>query len=186
MLISKQIAIAYSNDLLKREIAKLEVVDKLTGLYNHIYLRNRLTEEIKRAVNFQRPCSFVLLAIDRFSEYQDLFGHIAAENALIKIGVVLKNNIGETDKAARFGDHEFALIFPERNKRQSIEVADHIRKSIEQIFAEENDLRRKLTCTGAVTENPIDGVTADELIKKGGEILKDAERQGGNRICYKI
>lgn len=186
LLISKQIAIAYSNEVLKKEIEKLEVVDKLTGLYNSSYLRHRLNEEIKRAVSFQRPCSFVLLAIDRFSEFSEIFGHIAAENAIIKIGVILKQHIGETDKAARFGDHEFALILPEKNKRHSIEVADKIRNTIEKTFTEENDPRRKLTCTGAVTENPIDGVTADDLIQKGGDILKDAQKQGGNRICYKI
>lgn len=186
LLISKQIAIAYSNEILKKEIEKLEVMDKLTGLYNSRYLRNRLNEEIKRAVSFQRPCSFVILTIDRFNEFHEIFGHIAAENALIKIGSILKAHIGEADKAARFGDHEFALILPEKNKRQSIEVADIIRSTVELTLNEEDDPRRKITCTGAVTENPIDGVTADDLIRKAGEILKDAHKQGGNRICYKI
>ncbi len=185
-VVARQIAIAYTNDLLQREIQKLEVKDRLTGLFNQSYLRNRLNEEIKRAASFQRPCSLLLLTIDNFSGYHESHGNIAAENILIKIGNVLKESISETDKAARFGDHEFAIILPEKNKRQSIVVADNVRRKIEGLFSQEKEPKNRLTCTGAVTENPLDGVTADELIEKGREILKGAESQGGNRICYKV
>ena len=185
-VVARQIAIAFTNDLLQREIQKLEIKDKLTGLFNQSYLRNRLNEEIKRAASFQRPCSLLLLAIDNFGGYHEAHGNIAAETILIKIGSVLKESISETDKAGRFGDHEFAILLPEKNKRQSIVVADNIRRKIEGLFTQEKEPKNKLTCTGAVTENPLDGVTADELIEKGREILKGAESQGGNRICYKV
>ena len=160
--------------------------DRLTGLFNENYLRNRLAEEIKRAMSFQRPCSLVLLNLDNFRDYHSAFGHISAENVLIKIGHVIQECISETDKASRSGDHEFAVILPEKNKKQSIVVADNIRRRIEALFVAETDLNKKITCTGAVTENPLDGVQALELIDKGREILKEAQTQGGNRICYKV
>lgn len=185
-LLSKQLSIAIENDILATRVEKLEIVDSLTGLYNSTFVGERLNEEIKRAIRFQRPCAFVLFTIDRFNEFNGAFGHIAAENVLIKLGSILKENISEVDKAARFGDHEFALILPEKNKRQAIEVADEIRRKIEFVFSGEEDSRRKLTCTGSVTENPVDGITASELISKARETLDSAKDQGGNRICYKI
>ncbi len=184
-VIARQIAIAHTNELLQKEIQKLEIKDRLTGLFNYSYMRNRLNEEIRRAVNFQRPCSLALLNVDHFNAYHEAYGHIAAENTLIKIGSILKESISEADKAARCGDHEFGIILPEKNKRQSIIVADAIRRKIEDIFAQEKDHNKQLTCTGTVTENPIDGVTADELIEKARAVLKGAQNQGGNRICYK-
>ena len=182
----KQIAIAIENILLANQIEKLEVIDNLTGLYNYTYIHERLDEEIKRAISFQRPCAFILFAIDGFREYYDSFGYLAAENALIKLALILKENTREVDKAARFGDHEFAVILPERNKRQAIEVAESIRLKIEFIFSEEEDVLKKLTCTGAVTENPVDGITAKDLIEKAKVILESAKKQGKNRICYKV
>lgn len=185
-LFSKQIAIAVENMILLNQVEKLEIIDSLTGLFNGAYIHQRLDEEIKRAISFQRPCAFVIITLDRFKEYLEAFGHLSAEGVLIKVGTLLKENISDVDKAARFGDHEFALILPERNKRQAIEVAEGIRKKIEYIFSEEDDERKRLTAAGAVTENPVDGVTADELISKGRSILESVKKQGGNRISYKV
>ncbi len=185
-LFAKQISIAIENNLLSTKVESLEIVDSLTGLFNSTFVSSRLDEEIKRAIRFQRPCAFVIFSIDRFEEYRNAFGHIAAENILIQVSSIFKENISEVDKAARFGDHEFALILPEKNKRQAIEIADEIRKRIEFIFSEQEDKRKKLTCAGAVTENPVDGISAYELISKAQNILETAKRQGGNAICYKI
>ncbi len=185
-LLSKQITIAIENDFLAAKVEKLEIVDNLTGLDNSSYLKERLDEEIRRAIRFQRPCAFVLFSIDRFKEYYESFGHIASENVLIKFSSLIKENISEVDRAGRFSDHEFALVLPEKNKRQSIEVADEIRRKIEFIFSEEEDQKRKLTCTAAVTENPVDGIKAEELILKARNILENASQQGGNKIYYKV
>ncbi len=186
MLLAQQISIAIENEMLASRITKLEVKDNLTGLYNRKYALERLEEEVKRAVRFQRPCSFALLSIDNFRHYHECFGRIEAENALIKISTVIKDNISEIDKAARFGDHTFALILPEKNKRQCIEIADEVRRKVEFIFSTEEEKERHLTCTGSVTENPIDGMTAQELVDKAEEILSETIKQGGNKVYYKI
>ncbi|MFH1360886.1 MAG: diguanylate cyclase [Candidatus Omnitrophota bacterium] len=184
-LISKQISVAIENDTLAARLERLEIIDQLTGLYNKFYMHERLNEEIQRAIRFQRPCAFVILSIDHFEKYFEAFGHLSAENALMKIGQICKENANEVDKVGRFGDHEFALILPEKNKKRSIELAEDIRKKIEFFFAEEEDALKKLTCTGAVTENPLDGMTADELITKAQELLEGAKAQGGNTTVHK-
>jgi len=174
-LIAKQIAIAKGNESLSRGIEKLEVTDRLTGLFNGPYLRNYLNEEIKKSVHFQTACSFVLLTIDHFEEYHESFGHIEAENVLAKIGSFIKANISSSDKAARFTDHEFAIVLSGKNKRQAIDVAETIHQKIVDSFSDEPDARKRLTCTVAVTENPIDGARAEDLILKAEQILKEAQ-----------
>ena len=149
-LISKQVAIAVTNDLLVKEIEKLEVTDHLTGLFSNTFTRKRLAEEIKRAASLQKPCSFILFGIDKFEDYHKSFGRLAAENILIKIAAIFKESIEPTDKASRFGDHEFALILPGKNKRESIKVADEIRKKIEAAFTKEESERKRLTSTAVI------------------------------------
>ena len=49
----------------------------------------------------------------------------------------------------------------------------------------EGGLAKKLSCTVAVAENPLDGATADELILKASELIRELEQKGGNLIGYK-
>ncbi len=183
-LISKQISIAILNDLLTREVEKLSALDHLTGLYNHTYIHKKLDEAIKDAVRSQQPCSFILFGVDYFEEYLKSSGHIEAENVLIKVADILKETVGPNEKAARFGDHEFAIILPDKNKRQSIQWAEELKRKIEEWFSRQGE-SSKLTCALAIAENPLDGNTADELISKCHELLKEVMKQGGNRVIYK-
>ncbi|MCM8780384.1 MAG: GAF domain-containing protein, partial [Candidatus Omnitrophica bacterium] len=53
-IFAKQTAIAIENDMLTHRIEKLEIKDTLTGLYNETFIYNRLQEEIRRAIIYQR------------------------------------------------------------------------------------------------------------------------------------
>ncbi len=183
-LVSKHIAIAVLNEKLSQEIEKFEVTDSLTGLYNNAYARGRLGFEVKQAVNTQKTCSFVLIKIDRFHDYLAAFGHIGGEDALLKIAAIFKEQLPPEAKAARFAEHEFALVLPMVNKREAIILTQNIVEKIALNFSQDKDKNRHLTVTAAVVENPLDGRTADELILKSGIILADTIEQGGNRVGY--
>lgn len=81
-IFAKQIAIAVENDILVQRIKELEVRDKLTGLYNSTFIRNRLQEEIGRAIMYRRPCSFILFNIDNFQQFHKHAGTLQAEAVL--------------------------------------------------------------------------------------------------------
>lgn len=181
-IFAKQVAIAIENDLLMHRVEKLEIKDALTGLYNEGFIRNRLQEEIKRAITYQRPCAFIMLNVDTFKEFHQDFGSLKAESTLKRIASLVRDSVAEVDRVARTGDNEFAIVLPERNKRQAQEIAEDIRKKIEFTFSEEQDPRKKLTISGGVSENPLDGIEAKELIDKAAELLKIAKAQGKNRI----
>ncbi|MEW6074922.1 MAG: diguanylate cyclase [Candidatus Omnitrophota bacterium] len=181
-IFAKQIAIAIENDLLLHQVEKLEIKDPLTGLYNKAYIVNRLEEEIKRAVVCQRPCAFIMLNIDNFGTYKNSFGSLQSESTLRNIASLIRASVSEIDRVARFDDNEFAIVLPEKNKRQAKDLAEDIRKKIESSFSKEQEPRRKLTVSGGVSENPLDGITSAELIEKAKELLDAAKRQGKNMI----
>lgn len=181
-IFAKQVAIAVENDLLTHWVEKLEIKDTLTGLYNESFIKNRLQEEIRRAVVYQRPCGFVVVNIDNFQKYHQTYGSLQAEATLKKVAVVIRDSVTEIDRASRIGDNEFAIVLPEKNKRQSFNVAEDIRRKIEFSFSEEQAPDRRLTVSAAISENPLDGMTAEELLKKAKELLKQAKEQGKNRV----
>jgi len=181
-IFSKQVAIAIENDTLINKVEKLEIKDALTGLYNQNFIRLRLTEEIRRAVIYQRPCAFVIIDIDSFNKYRDNYGALVSESVLKKIAAIITASVTDIDRVGRTGDDEFSMVLPEKNKRQAQEIAEEIRKKIEFSFSEEEDSGRRVTVSAGIGENPLDGVTADELIVAAKETLKLAKDRGKNRV----
>ena len=179
---SKQIAIAIENDLLMSKVEKLEIRDALTGLYNLRYIKSRLQEEIKRAIAYQRPCAFILFDIDHFKKYHDYFGTLSSEATLKKIATLISSSVNEVDRVGRSADDEFAVILPERNKRQANDIAENIRKKIEFAFNEEDEPVKRLTVSAGISENPLDGVSSEELITAALEALGVSKEQGRNRV----
>ena len=181
-IFSKQVAIAIENDILTHRIEKLETKDPLTGLYNKIFIANRLAEEIKRAIIYQRPCAFIIFDIDNFKNISAKFGLIGAEAALKKIAVLLRDSVSEVDRVGRTDDDEFSIIIPEKNKRQGRDIAEEIRKKIQKEFSKDQDAAKHITISAGVSENPLDGVAAEQLITKAKELLKSAKDNGKNRV----
>ncbi len=181
-IFAKQISIAVENDILIRQVEILDIKDALTGLYNRVFICNRLQEEIRRAIAYQRPCSFVLLNIDNFQRFRRDFDLLQVESILKKVASLIKESVSEIDRVARFGDNEFAIVLPEKTKRQAQKIAEEIRLKIESAFSNERYAEKKVTVSGGLSENPLDGVTADELITKAKELLGLAKEQGKNRI----
>lgn len=181
----KQITIAIENEELLKKAQELEIKDELTDLYNASYIRKRLDEEIKRAILLQRPCSFVLVNIDNFRTYRDRQGELASESTLKKIARILEENATDIDRVGRFGGDEFALVLPEKNKKEASVIAEEVRRRIEEsIFPGDKTSMVKLTVSAGVSENPIDGINALELVEKATQFLKQAKSQGKNKVMF--
>ncbi len=182
-IFAKQIAIAIENDILMNRVEKLEIKDALTGLYNGHFIKGRLQEEIRRSITYRRPCAYIVMDIDNFNKYVQSFGSLQAESTLKKIAAIIRDSVTEIDRVARTADDEFAILLPEKNKRQAYEIAEDIRKKIEYSYSEEQDTSKKITVSAGVSENPLDGVEAEELIHVAGDLLNIAKKQGRNRVA---
>jgi diguanylate cyclase (GGDEF)-like protein len=153
---------------LLEKVEKLSLKDKLTGLYNAAYIRERLSEEIRRAIDYQRSCSFAYVMIKNYEEIAAKMGEEASEKALKKMADILNGQLREFDRAARIGRGEFAAIFPDKNKKKCIEIMEKIGQAVPKDF---------LLCAG-ISENPIDGVDADNLYLKAQDRMKAAHASG--------
>lgn len=182
-IFSKQASIAVENDILLKKTEQLAIKDELTGLYNTNYLRARLEEEIQRAIAYQRPCSFVLIEIDDFKNYYERNGKIAVEAVIKKIAKMLEEKVEQVDRVARFEDEEFAVICPEKNKMEALNIAENIRKTVEgfNFPHAETQPGKRITVSAGVSANPIDGITTDELIAKARLVLEQIKKEGKNK-----
>jgi diguanylate cyclase (GGDEF)-like protein len=178
---AKQITIAIENDILIKRTEELTIKDDLTGLYNKSYILARLEEEIKRAIFYQRPCSFLIFNIDDFNIFREARGELAAEDIVKKVAKIVKDNTDPVGKAARIGGDEFAMLLPEKNKKEAMYIAENVRKAVESASFLK-DQKAALSVSGGVSENPIDGATNEELFKKASDALRRAKALGKNRV----
>ena len=179
----KQATIAVENDLLIKKAKELAIKDELTGLYNATYIHTRLDEEIKRGILYQRPCGYLLIDVDDFKKVHDDLGESKTELLLKALGEMLKSIVTEVDKVAHLEVDRFAVVLPEKNKKQAANMAEEVRKRIEGSLSKVMNIGRKITISVAVSENPIDGSTADELMEKAERLVKSAKSLGKNRVA---
>ncbi len=162
-IFGKQAAVAIENDYLLEKVRNLEIRDELTGLYNERFIRGYLDDEIKRSIIYQRPCSFVLLRVMEPELYLKIHGEQPLYAALKKIAAALSSAFTGIERLSRFGECGFAVVIPEKNKRQAQRIGDELRKKAEDLFKDE-PAESRLRVAVSVAENPIDGVSSRELI----------------------
>lgn len=131
---ANQLALALKNAALYQEMEQKAISDELTGLYNYRYFQEALDRELKRAVREGSTVGLLMMDLDYFKDYNDIFGHQQGDRLLREFGAVLKGAVRETDIPVRYGGDEFAVILPHTDEtgtrqlalRVAAQVAEHL------------------------------------------------------------
>lgn len=162
---AKHITISIERSIMEKRNKELSITDDLTGLFNKRYVLMRLEEEIKRAIFYQRPCSFMVFRLENYLKFREAYGDAASDEALKRIAKVIRDNNVPVGRAARIGAGEFAMLLPEKNKREAAGIADELCRKIEHANMLK-DGKAAFAVKVGVSENPIDGITSDEIFQK--------------------
>lgn len=178
---------AFQSLVLHEEIARLAVTDGLTGLYNHRAFQEKLSEETNRAERYFKTFSLIMLDIDHFKSFNDIYGHQTGDLALKEISKIIRNELRTVDFPARYGGEEFILILPETSVDGALIVAERIRRAVaEHQFMSESGERLLLTVSAGVACYPDDATLKEDLIKKADHALYFAKDRGRNTVCTYI
>ena len=168
------------------ELKQLVNVDGLTGLSNRRYLDELLAREIARAMRHQQPLTVILCDIDYFKAFNDHYGHLHGDDCLKQVGGVLKNICKRpTDLAARYGGEEFAVVLSDCGQKSAMQMAEALRQAVEarSIKHEYSPTAQVVTMSlGVCTQIPVQGDTAEHLLKKADEALYTAKHAGRNQV----
>ena len=121
--------------------------------------------------------------MDDFKDFYAVHGEAKSMALLKELGAIMQDSVTEIDKVGRLCEDKFGIILPERNKRQSANIGEEIRKKIEAALGKSALPGKKLTVSIGVSENPIDGSTADELMEKAERLSRNAKALGKNRVA---
>ena len=118
----------------RKHIEEVSVTDQLTSLLNRRKFDETIDHEIKLARRRKKNFTLAILDIDFFKKYNDTYGHPAGDTALVRTASAIKSNFSRPDDYVfRLGGEEFGIIFNSLDKKQSSEMLDRVRKSVEHL-----------------------------------------------------
>lgn len=165
-------------------LANLANVDGLTQVYNHRFFHDALKRIVEKAEKEELQVSLIFTDIDYFKHYNDLYGHQKGDEVLKKIGFILKSCVRNSDIVARYGGEEFAVILPNTNERDSINIAERIRTEVEswKFEGEENQPNGNVTISIGISTFPNKAKNEIELINSADDALYRAKFFNKNRV----
>lgn len=171
------------------KLSQAAMVDGLTGLYNSTFIRRALTLEIDRAkrkseAGERGELSVAFFDMDDFKPFNDNYGHLAGDLALMQFASILKTSCRRTDIPGRYGGEEFLLILPDTAKGNALKVAERVRDLMEraEIVVNMGKILAKVTVSAGVAAYPEDGDTPEDLIDAADRALYRAKLKGKNRV----
>jgi len=173
-------AVAIDNARLFARSQNEAMTDSLTKLYNHRYFYRALTEQIEKVGNGE--LSILMIDLDLFKLFNDLYGHIEGDGALEKIAGILTRNVGQKGIVCRYGGEEFTVLLPFHDTKMAYELAEKIRTEIEKTFFNMTDVtQRFLTASIGVCTYPQAAPNGEELLKRADLAMYTAKNSGKNQ-----
>lgn len=169
---------------LYEQTRELSITDALTNVYNRRHFNDRYAAEFMRASRYQRPLSVLVIDIDHFKKFNDMHGHLVGDKVLKMTAAVLEENIRKADILARFGGEEFVVILPEIDKQHGLQVAEKLRRAIQQTHfpKEESQPFGHITASFGLASFPEDADDDHKLLALADQALYQAKANGRNRV----
>lgn len=173
----------YANDY---RLFYLSNIDELTGLYNRRYLKKKLQEEWRRCLRQQKLLALLLVDIDYFKVFNDIYGHQHGDDTIRQVTWNLAKNINLPGAfASRYGGEEFIIVLPDFSPDRILPLAEFIRASIEdlKIPHKSSAVSDWVTVSiGISSAMPNTAMDIELLIQQADIALYQAKNQGRNQV----
>jgi diguanylate cyclase (GGDEF)-like protein len=167
----------------ERKLERLVQIDMLTETFTRRQFMTLAEQEFARAIRYGSKASVMMVDVDTFKNVNDTYGHQVGDRVLKDIGLVFGMVLREADFVGRLGGEEFSVFLPETELSQAAEVAERLRKTVEQMRVPlENGAFLRVTVSIGIAPFSSELANIDMLLAKADKALYEAKRTGRNRV----
>jgi len=167
-------------------VEALAITDALTGLANRRRFDQCLSAEWRRALREREPLSLLMIDVDLFKSYNDMYGHLRGDSCLRQVAEAAMDVVARPgDLVARFGGEEFAIVLPHTGNEGAMHVANDICEALRArcLPHRGNPFGIMTISVGCATSVPRMGQHGQELIEMADHALYASKRNGRNQVC---
>lgn len=164
----------------------LATTDRLTGMANRRAFDKAVEIEHSRHSRSGALMSVLMLDVDFFKNYNDIYGHLSGDECLRMVGMVIMGAVPrQTDLAARYGGEEFVCVLANTGSAEAVAIAERIRFGVEAVAMPNSGspLGVVTLSAGVATSQCHQAGSALELIGHADGLLYSAKEQGRNAVA---
>ncbi len=172
-----------------RRYKQAAALDALTGLGNRRHFDESLDLAMRQARQANRPLAIVMVDVDSFKAYNDLYGHPQGDVCLRAIAGALQGGLTRHHgQVLRYGGEEFVVLLPDTDTVAALQVAEQLRLAVHSLGLRHGGREGGIVTIslGVAAADPAH--TADSgaaLLEVADQALYRAKRLGRNRtVCH--
>jgi diguanylate cyclase (GGDEF)-like protein len=166
-----------ASERLHTELEHLATRDSLTNALTRRHMDEACAKELERSCRNGHKMALMMLDLDHFKVVNDIYGHQAGDQVLIRFVAKVSALLRKADQLGRFGGEEFVLLLPETTLDEAVAVAERIRETCTH-----QDQEPSCTVSIGITTNHKDSDTMDKLLARADAALYRAKSRGRNRV----
>jgi diguanylate cyclase (GGDEF)-like protein/PAS domain S-box-containing protein len=166
-----------------RQLSQAASLDELTGIANRRAFNRAIESEARRHTRLTKDVSLLLIDVDYFKAYNDLYGHLPGDLCLKKIASAVKRPLRRApDLAARFGGEEFVVLMPSTGISGAEAVARKIVEAVTSLGIPhaQSPFGIVTVSIGVTSWPPGPPLNASTLIEQADRALYRAKDRGRN------
>ncbi|MGL4981910.1 MAG: diguanylate cyclase [Treponemataceae bacterium] len=166
-------------------LLEMTTTDMMTKLKLKHYFYTVLFEKLEMVIGKQVPISVLMLDIDFFKKINDTYGHDCGDYVLKEVAAAVKKCIRGEDMAGRYGGEEFVVMLYEIDQHSAMQVAERIRKAVEDLDLVYGESKIKVTISIGVSSSQDKIIlSAREMVNYADQALYESKHGGRNRVTF--
>ena len=166
-------------------LAERAVRDALTGAHNRGHFIDQFPRDLRRASRERLPLAVLMVDIDCFKTYNDMYGHQKGDECLRAVAHAMQRVLRRPgDYLARYGGEEFVVVLPNTDTSGALHVAGAVREAVAALAivgAQAADRQRHHQYRHCHLQPRLRRFDADVMVRRADDALYRAKREGRDR-----
>lgn len=171
--------------VLEERLRYMASTDVLTGLKNRRSFEEHFEWTLKDRQRTSEVLSLAMIDIDHFKNINDTFGHQIGDSVLVAVASAIKKGCRENDFPARWGGEEFIVLLHGADVKQSMMIAERIRKNIANLKIIDCEITASIGVLTFLPETAkVTHQYMEQYISMADKALYTAKNSGRNRVVH--